>query len=196
MPTKLSNYYFTWKHIDCTGMLDYHWRHFKLREWHPAALVVILKWSIWWQSISFCTTHYIMAACVFVVGKVVFYHGNSNILKLGYWFNYEKQLILHKFKYTNNHLYSMKKCNHVKLRYTDPCNLLTKRALLSQPSILVIAKDSNISHYLNLSMNVFANYYPFHYIIDTQCDCPSQMNSNVMISITKLTCYCSLICCC
>ena len=42
---------------------------------------------------------------------------------------------------------------HLKLRYTDPCNLLNKRALLSQPIMLVVAKDSKISYYLNLSIN-------------------------------------------
>ena len=42
--------------------------------------------------------------------------------------------------------------NHVKLRYIEPCNFLTKRALVSQQSTLVVAKDANISHYLNLSI--------------------------------------------
>ena len=42
--------------------------------------------------------------------------------------------------------------NHLKLRYTEPCNFLTKRALVNQPSTLVVAKDSSILHYLNLSM--------------------------------------------
>ena len=42
--------------------------------------------------------------------------------------------------------------NHVKLRYIEPCNFLTKRALMSQPSTLMVAKDPDISHYLNLSI--------------------------------------------
>ena len=42
--------------------------------------------------------------------------------------------------------------NRVKLRYIEPCNFLTKRALVSQQSTLVVAKDPNISHYLNLSI--------------------------------------------
>ena len=37
-------------------------------------------------------------------------------------------------------------------RYIEPCNFLTKRALVSQPSTFVVAKDPNISHYLNLSI--------------------------------------------
>ena len=45
--------------------------------------------------------------------------------------------------------------NLTKLRYIEPCNFLTKRALVSQPSALVVAKDPNISYYLNLS-----NYLP------------------------------------
>ena len=40
---------------------------------------------------------------------------------------------------------------HVKLRYIERYNFLTKRALASQQSTLVVAKDPNISHYLNLS---------------------------------------------
>ena len=38
------------------------------------------------------------------------------------------------------------------VRYNEPCNFLTKRALVSQQSTLVVAKDPNISHYLNLSV--------------------------------------------
>ena len=41
---------------------------------------------------------------------------------------------------------------HVKLRYIEPCNFLSKRALVSQQSTLVVAKDPNISLYLNLSI--------------------------------------------
>ena len=43
----------------------------------------------------------------------------------------------------------MKNNNHLKPRYTEPCNFLTKRAWVSQQCTLVIAKDSNISYYLN-----------------------------------------------
>ena len=35
---------------------------------------------------------------------------------------------------------------------TDPCNFPTKRALVSQASKFMVAKDSNISRYLNLPM--------------------------------------------
>ena len=31
--------------------------------------------------------------------------------------------------------------NHLKLRYIEPCNFLTKRALVNQQSMLVAAKD-------------------------------------------------------
>ena len=37
--------------------------------------------------------------------------------------------------------------------YTDLCNFLTKCALVSQPSMLMVIKDSSISHYLNPSVN-------------------------------------------
>ena len=43
----------------------------------------------------------------------------------------------------------MKNNNPLKPRYTEPCNFLTKRAWVSQQCTLVVAKDSNVSHYLN-----------------------------------------------
>ena len=96
--------------------------------------------------------NYIMAGCVFVVAKEVFYHGNGSILTLWWWLNNERQFFWCKFSCMNNQLYLVRTFNHLKSRYTEPCNFLTKRALVSQPSTLVFAKDSNISHYLNLSM--------------------------------------------
>ena len=42
--------------------------------------------------------------------------------------------------------------NHVKLRYNEPCNFLTKHALVSQQSTLVVAEDPNISNHLNLAV--------------------------------------------
>ena len=81
-----------------------------------------------------------------------FYHGNGSILALWEWLNDEKQLFRWKLSYFNNHSYSVINFNHVKLRCTEPCNFLTKRALVSQQSTLVVAKDPNISHYLNLSV--------------------------------------------
>ena len=62
------------------------------------------------------------------------------------------QLFLCKFIHVNKHLYSVINFNRVKLRYIEPCNFLTKPALASQQSTLVVAKDPNISHYLNLSI--------------------------------------------
>ena len=79
-----------------------------------------------------------------------FYHGNGSILSLWSLLNHEKQLFWCKFSYVNNHLYLVINFNHIKLRYIEPCNFLTKRALVSQQSTLVVAKDPNISHYLNL----------------------------------------------
>ena len=46
------------------------------------------------------------------VAKEVFYHRNSNILKLWEWLNDEKQLFLLKFNYISKHLYLEKKFNH------------------------------------------------------------------------------------
>ena len=41
------------------------------------------------------------------------------------------------------------------MMYTAPCNFLTKRALLSQQAALVVvAKGSNSSHYLNVSIHL------------------------------------------
>ena len=75
-----------------------------------------------------------MAGRAFVVAKEVFHHRKSNILKLWEWLNDEKQFFLSKFNYINKHFHFEKKFNHSKLRYTDPCNFLTKRALVSQQS--------------------------------------------------------------
>ena len=94
---------------------------------------------------------YTMAGCAFVVAKEVFHYRNSNILTLWEWLNSENQFFL--FKYIIKHLYLEKHFNHLKLRYTDLRNFLTKRALVSQPIKLIVAKDSNILHYLNLSIN-------------------------------------------
>ena len=51
----------------------------------------------------------------------------------------------------NKHLYSDQEKNfqHLSMRNTDPHNFLTKRALVSQPSTVVVAKESIISYYLN-----------------------------------------------
>ena len=54
------------------------------------------------------------------------------------WLNDEKQLFVFNFNYTNQHLHLKKNFNHLQLRNTDPCNFLTKRALVSQPSTLVL----------------------------------------------------------
>ena len=94
-----------------------------------------------------------MTGHAFVVAKEVFYHRNSDILKLWEWLNGEKQLFFFEFNYINKHLHLEKSFNDLKLRFIDPCNFLTKRALVRQPSKLLVDKDSNISHYLNLSIN-------------------------------------------
>ena len=78
---------------------------------------------------------------VFVDAKEVFYHRNINIFTMCEWLNDEKQLSFFNFYYIIQHLYLEKNFNYLKLRYTDPCNFLTKHAVLSQPSMLVIAKE-------------------------------------------------------
>ena len=78
----------------------------------------------------------------------------------------------------------------------EPCNFLTKRALVSQPSTIVVAKDPNISHYLNLSIYLPTSILAIIGMMHTQRDCPSQMNENLLISVTKLTRYRWLICFC
>ena len=82
---------------------------------------------------------------VFIMETVVFWHHDNGWLP-------KKQLFWCKFSYANNHLYSVINFNHIKLRYIEPCNFLAKHILVSQPSTLVVAKDPNISHYLNLSI--------------------------------------------
>ena len=95
---------------------------------------------------------YIMAGHANVVVKditLLFYHGNAVILTLWQWLNDGKWFVWCKFNYFNNHLWLVKNNNHLKPRYTEPCNFLTKRAWVSQQCTLVVAKDSNNSHYLN-----------------------------------------------
>ena len=81
-----------------------------------------------------------------------FCHKNGSILTLWWWLNDEKQLFWCKFSYGNNRFYSVIDFDHVKLRYIELCNFFIKRALVNQSSTLVVAKDPNISNYLNLSI--------------------------------------------
>ena len=97
-------------------------------------------------------TNYIMAGHAIVVAKditLLFHHGNAVILTLWWWLNAGKWFVWCKFNYINNHLWLVKNNNHLKTRYTELCNFLTKRAWVSQQCTLVVAKDPNISHYLN-----------------------------------------------
>ena len=91
-------------------------------------------------------------------------------------------------------LYLEKNINHLKVIDNDACNFLTKCAMVGQTSTIVIAQDPDISLFFFKFVNSFANHYLSHYIIHTQHDCPSQMNTNLMIRVTKLTR--PLICCC
>ena len=88
---------------------------------------------------------FVVAKKVFIMETVVFWHCDNGLMKINnpFWC---------KFSYVNNHLYSVVHFNHIKLRYIELCNFLTKRALVNQQSTLVVAKDSNISLYLNLSI--------------------------------------------
>ena len=106
-------------------------------EYHPTPNVFINGYLLYngWPCICGC--------------QGSFYHGHGSILTLWSWLNDEKQLFWCKFSYVNNHLYSVINFNHVKLKYIEPCNFLTKRAFVRQQSTLVVAKDPNILHYLN-----------------------------------------------
>ena len=68
---------------------------------------------------------FVVAKEVFIIGTVVFWHCDNG------WMT-GKQLFWCKFSYVNNHFYSMINFNHVKLKYIEPYNFLTKRALVSQ----------------------------------------------------------------
>ena len=81
---------------------------------------------------------FVVAKEVFIMETVVFRHNNGWITKNNsFGVNSAMPIIIF---------------NHVKLRFIEPCNFLTKRALVSQQSTLVAAKDPNISHYLNWSI--------------------------------------------
>ena len=113
----------------------------------------------WWTSgvkfiheMSWLVEYYIMAGHAIVVVKditLLFYHRNAVILTLWYWLNDGKLFVWCKYNYFNYHLWLVKDNNHLKPIYIKPCNFLTKRAWVSQQCTLVVAKDSNISHYLN-----------------------------------------------
>ena len=99
-----------------------------------------------------CLVIHIMAGHAIVVAKditLLFHHRNAVILTLWLWLNGGKWFVWCKFNYINNHLWLVKNNNHLKKRHTELCNFLTKRAWVSQQCTLVVAKDSNISHYLN-----------------------------------------------
>ena len=86
-----------------------------------------------------------MAGHAIVVVKdinLLFCHGNAVILTLWQWLNDGKWFVWCKFNYFNNHLWLVKNNKHLKPRYTEPCNFLTKRAWVSQQCTLVVAKDS------------------------------------------------------
>ena len=89
-----------------------------------------------------------MAGQVFVIVKVTILHYETDLVIKKYF-----QI---KFNYLIMHLYFVqyfyvKYFSYGKLRYTDRCNFLTTCALVSQQSILMVAKDFKISYYLNSS---------------------------------------------
>ena len=105
----------------------------------------------------------IMASRGFVVANEVFHHRNGNILTPWELLNCEKQFFLFKFTYINEYFYTWRRILITEnMIYTDPCNFLTKRALVSQQSTLVVAKDSNISHYLILSIRQRLSFSLYH----------------------------------
>ena len=111
-----------------------------------------LQWVNRETTSIFFIYYYIMAGHAIVVAKditLLFYHGNAVILTLWKWLNGGKWFVWCKFNYINNDLWLVKNNNHLKTRYTELCNFLTKRAWVSQQCTLVVAKDLNISHYLN-----------------------------------------------
>ena len=84
-----------------------------------------------------------------MVARGGFHHRNGNFLKLCERLNDENHLFWFKLSYMNKHLHLVNNLYHWKPSYTDPCNFLTKRALMSRPCTAAVAKDSNILHYLN-----------------------------------------------
>ena len=88
--------------------------------------------------------YWIMAGRAFVVAKKVFHHRNGYILTLWEWLNEGKHFFVFKFNYINEHLCMEKNFNHLKLRYTDPCNFLTKCALVYGPCMIVPHKWTKV----------------------------------------------------
>ena len=98
--------------------------------------------------------HYIMSGSAFVVANEIFHHIIEMVIVSHCENDYVMQhLFQSKFNYSNKDLYSEKNFNHLKLRYINPCKFLTKAGLVSQPNRFVVIKESNNSHYLNLSIH-------------------------------------------
>ena len=82
---------------------------------------------------------FVVAKEVFIMETVVFRHSDNGWITTNNSFGVNSAMPIIIF-------------NHVKLRFIEPCNALIKRALVSQQSTLVAAKDPNISHYLDWSI--------------------------------------------
>ena len=117
-------------------------------------------------------------------------------------FKWRKTTLMVSFRYLNNHLYSVNNFNPLKMRYIEPLNFLTKCALVSQPSILALVKDPNISHYLNSSIHLrlslpFYNTHPPWLSLTNELkfvDWLHQINSlslaNLLLLINKISFIC------
>ena len=85
-----------------------------------------------------------MADRAFEVAKKVFRHRNGTNLTLWEWLNDDKQFFLFKCSYINDNLYLEKNSFKAEVYWSMQFS--------HQSSTLVVAKDSNISLYLNLTI--------------------------------------------
>ena len=98
--------------------------------------------------------YYITTGCAFVLTQEIFHYRNSNIFTLWQWLNDENCSFL-KLDHFNRHVCLQNNFNHLKLRYSDMCNFLTRHALVSQPRTHMVA---TIFALFELT-NAFANDY-------------------------------------
>ena len=129
--------------------------------------------------------NYIMAGCAFVDAKEVF------IIETAVFWHWDDGYMTKSNPFYVNSALSKVIYNRILILITWNWDILN-RAIFSRNVHWWANKARSwllrtLTFALFEFINLFANDYPCHYIIHTQHDCPSQMNSNLLISVAKLT---------
>ena len=134
----------TWKNAYMVYYISTLWRIYKGIDLFvrniPAVAPEGLIYSIWLVILRWLVVHLWLTSEYFIIVTLVNYWMRKNN-----HFNVNWLISI----YISVHCWLF---YAYKVRWNDPRNFLTKRALLSQQGTLVVAKDSNILHNLNLSI--------------------------------------------